>query len=432
LEVSIAEQGKWERMVEVTVPYEEMKPKFDEAYVGYRKKIQLEGFRKGKVPVDLIKKVFGTKIEHEVAENSVSDYLESAAKDNKVKIFDISKLDSVSFDRDKGLKFKAIIKIQPEIEVLKYNDLEVEKEIYQVTDDDIKQVIDNLREQQATMTDIAGEAQRGHYVVADVQQTDSTGVPLVGKKYENRYFQLDGDEVDNVFLEQLLGVKSGENRRIALPAQNPDPNSRQEQKEYFTVTIKEVKEKKLPEIDDELAKDIGEYETLQQLKDSILNNLEKQAEENTKQGLSNRIMDEVVKSNPIELPEYVIENFLDAFIEKIKKDNSEKIDEQELREKYRVDAIWNLKWLMIKDKISETEHIKVEDSEVNEHIEDLAKKAGKNAALVRNRYRDKKSREQVMHKIEERKVIDLLLSHAKITEKIVTYQDQQKAQELVV
>lgn len=432
MEVSIAEQGKWERIVEVTVPYEEMKPKFDEAYVTYRKKIQLEGFRKGKVPVDLIKKVFGAKIEHEVAENSVSDYLESAAKEKKVKIFDISKLDSVSFERDKGLQFKAIVKIQPEIEVPKYTGLEVEKEIYQVTDDDIKEVVDNLREQHATMTDIDGEAQRGHYVVADVQQTDSTGVPLVGKKYENRYFQLDGDEVDNVFVEQLLGVKPGEDRRITLPAQNPDPASQEQLKDHFTLTIKEVKEKNLPEIDDELAKDVGEYETLQQLKYSILENLEKQAEENTKQSLSNRIMDEVIKNNPVELPDYIIENFLNAFIEKIKKDNGEKIDEQELREKYRADAIWNLKWIMIKDKISETEDVKVDDSEVNEYVEDLAKRAGKNAALVRSRYRDEKSREQLIHKIEERKVIDLLLNHAKITDKIVTYQDRQKAQELIV
>ncbi len=432
MEVSIAEQGKWEKIVEVTVPYEEMKPKFDEAYVTYRKNIQLEGFRKGKVPVDLIKKVFGAKIEHEVAENSVSDYLETAVKENNVKIFDISKLETVSFERDTGLQFKAVVKIQPEVEVQKYTDLEVEKEIYQVSDDDIKEVVDNLREQQATMTDIDGEAQRGHYVVADVQQTDSTGVPLVGQKYENRYFQLDGTQVEDIFVEQLLGVKPGETRRITLPAQNPDPESREEQKDYFTLSIKEVKEKNLPEIDDELAKDIGEYETLQQLKDSILENLEKQAEENTKQSLSNRIMDEAVKNNPVELPDYVIENFLDAFIEKMKKDNREKIDEQELREKYRADAIWNLKWIMIKDKISEAENINVDDKEINEYIEDLAKNAGKNATLVRSRYRDANNREQVMHRIQEKKVIDLLLNHAKVTDKIVTYQDRQKAQELIV
>ncbi len=432
MEISIAEQGKWERIVEVTVPYEEMTPKFDEAYVTYKKKIQLEGFRKGKVPVDLIKRVFGTKIENKIAEKSVSDYLEAAVKEKNLKIFDVSSLESVSYERNKGLQFKAVIKIQPEIEVRKYTDLVVEKEIYQVTNDDIKGVIDNFREQQATMTDIDGEAQRGHYIVADVQKTDSTGFPIVGHKYENRYFQLGGDQPDDKFVEQLLGVKPGDTRQIVLPAQNPDPDEVGEENDYFTITVKEVKEKKLPEIDDELAKDVGDYDTLHQLKDSIRENLEKQVEDSANQGLSNRIMDEVIKSNPIELPDYIIENFLDAFIENIKKENREKIDEQQLREKYRTDAIWNLKWLLIKDKISELEKIQVDDTEINDYIEELAKNSKENATLVRSRYRDKKKREQLMHKIQEGKVVDLLIDRAKVTDKIVTYKDRQKAQELIM
>lgn len=432
MEVNISEQGKWERIVEVTVPYEEMIPKFDEAYLKYKKSIQLEGFRKGKVPVDLIKKVFGVKIEKEVAENSVSDYLQEAAEQKEVKLYDISKLESLDYDRTNGLQFKAVIKIQPEVEVEKYQNLEVENEIYQVSDDDIKEIIENLREQNATMINIDGEAQRGHYIVADVQKLDTSGLPLVGQKYENRYFQLGGEEADEVFVEQLLGVRSGDTRKITLPVSNPDPDSENETHEFYAITVKEVKEKKLPEIDDELAKDVGNYENLEQLKEVIRQDLEKQAAENTKQNLSNRVMDEVIKSNPIELPDYMIENFLDAFIKNVKEENNKKIDEQELRERYRTDAIWNLKWIMIKDKISELENIEVDEKEVNGYIEDMAKKTGKNAALVRTKYRDTKKREQLRHKIQERKVVDFILDHAKVTDKIVTYRDRQKAQELIV
>jgi len=432
LEVNISEQGKWERIVEVAVPYEEMIPKFDESYLKYKKTIQLEGFRKGKVPVDLIKKVFGVKIEKEVAENSVSDYLEEAVKEKNVKLYDISKLESVNYDRTNGLQFKAIIKTQPEVAVEKYKDLEVEREIYQVTDDDIREVVENLREQHATMTNIEGEAQRDHYIVADIQKTDSTGLPLVGQKYENRYFQLGGEEADEEFVEQLLGIKPGDTRQITLPVPNPDPISEDEQNEYYSINVKEVKKKNLPVLDDELAKDIGGYENLEQLKETIRKDLEIQAEENTKQNLSNRIMDEVIKSNPIELPDYMIEHFLDTVIENMKKENREKVDEQELRERYRTDAIWNLKWILIKEKILELENITVDEKEVFDYIEALARKAGKNATLVRGKYRDSKNREQVMHKLQERKVVDLLVDHAKISDKIVTYQDRQKAQELVV
>lgn len=432
MEVNISEQGKWERTVEISVPYEELLPKFDKAYLKYKKTIQLEGFRKGKVPVDLIKRAFGQKIEREVAENSVADYLEEAVKSQNVKVFDISKIESLNYDRKSGLQFKAFIKVQPQVDEVKYKDLTIENEIYQVTDDDIRDVIDNLREQQATMTNIEGDAQRGQYIVADVQQTDSTGVPLIGKKYENRYFLLGGDEADETFVEQLLGVKPGDTRRITLPVPNPDPNSEKEQYEYYSIAVKEVKEKKLPELDDELAKDVGNFDTLEQLKENVRKDLEKQAEDNTNQSLSNRIMDEVVKTNPFELPDYMIENYLNAFIENIKKENREKIDEQELRDKYRTDAIWSLKWLLIKEKISELENINVNDEEVIDYIEDLAKNAGKNAALIRSEYRDTKKREQIIHRIEERKVVDMLLNHARISEKIVTYQDRKKAEDLII
>ncbi|UCE04382.1 MAG: trigger factor [bacterium] len=432
MEVNIAEQGKWERIVEVTVPYEEMTPRFNEAYLTYKKKIHLEGFRKGKVPVDLIKKVFGVKIEKEVAENSVSDYLKEAVKEKEVKLYDISKLESVNYDRTNGLQFKAVIKIQPDVAVEKYKNLDVEKEIYQVTDDDIREAIENLREQNATMTNIEGEAQRGHYIVADIQKTDSAGLPIIGEKHENQYFQLSGEGANESFVEQLIGVKPGDTRRIILPITNPDANSEDEQNEYYSIAVKEVKEKMLPEVDDDLAIDIGNYKNLEELKEAIRKDLEKQAEENTKQNLSNRIMDEVLKTNPIELPDYMIENFLDAFIENVKKENREKIDEQELRERYRTDAIWSLKWIMIKDKILEIENINIDEKEVIDYIEDVAKAAGKNAALIRTKYRDSKKREQLMHKIQERKVVDLLLDHAKITDKIVTYRDRQKAKDLIV
>ncbi len=432
MEVNISEQGQWERIVEVSVPYEKLVPKIDEAYSKYKKTIQLEGFRKGKVPVDLIKKVYGSKIEKEAAENAMADYLEEAIAEKNVKLYDISQIESFNYDRKTGLQFKAIIKIQPEVKVEKYKELEIEKEIYQITDDDIQDVIENLREQHATMTDIDGAAQQGNYIVADIQKTDSTGVPLVGQKYENRYFHLDSSEAEAVFVDQLLGVKPGDTRRITLPAPKTNPDQKEQQNEYYDISVKEVKEKILPALDDELAKDIGKYETLEQLKSAIRENLVRQAEVNTKQNLSNRIMDEVVKSNPIELPDYMVENFLNAFIENMKNERNDKVNKQDLRETYRADAIWNLKWLLINDKISELENIKVEDTEINDYIEDLAKLAGKDAVLVRSKYRDTKKREQVMHKIQERKIVDFLVSHAKITEKIVTYRDRQKAQELIV
>ncbi|HEX9972606.1 MAG TPA: hypothetical protein VGD14_11100, partial [bacterium] len=160
--------------------------------------------------------------------------------------------------------------------------------------------------------------------------------------------------------------------------------------------------------------------------------LESQSEEDTRQNLDNRVVDEVIKSNPIELPDFMIDNFLNAFVQNVKKENPKEVEEKEVRDRYRADAIWGLKWRMIKDKISELEKIEVSETEINDYIETLAKRSGKNALVVRNNYRNAKKRDQLRYQIQEKKVIDLLLQNAQISENTTTYQDRKKAQELVV
>lgn len=430
MEVNIAEQGKWERVVEVSVPNEELVPKFDETYAKYKKSMQLEGFRKGKVPVHLIKKLFGAKIEKEVAENSIIEFLEEACKKNNVKLFDVSKIEKWDYSRDAGLTFNALVKIEPEITLEKYKELKIEREIYQISDEDVNAALDHLREQHATMMTIDGETQRGHYIVADIQQVDLSGVPIVGHKYENRYFQLGGEQADEEFVTQLLGIKAGETRRIKLHKQNPDGGEAKE--DFYSVTVKEVKEKMLPELDDEFAKDVGNFKDLDELTQGIRSTLDGQSQEDTRQKLDNRVVDEIIKNNPIELPDFMIENFLNAFVESVKKENEKPVDDKEVRERYRADAIWGLKWRMIKDKIAELENIEVSESDINDYIETLAKMSGKNAPVVRSNYRNAKKRDQLRYQIQEKKVIELLLQHAQISETTTTYQDRKKANDLIV
>lgn len=428
MEVKVADQGQWEKIVDVTVPYEELVPKFDESYKEYKKTIQLEGFRKGKVPLQMIKSVFGSKIEMEVAENSIKDFLDQAIKDNDIKLYDVSKVKDVKYDRENGLHFEAIVQLEPEVTLTKYKQLEIEKENYMITDHDVDDVLENIQEQHAIMNNIETEAQKDNYIVADLQQTDAGGIPMIGNKYENRYFQLVDDEA-NPITEQLLGVKAGETRQIKVPV--PDRPEGEDPEDYFSVTVKEIKEKILPEIDDELAKKAGKYENLEAMKKQITENLEQQYEMNAMQQVNNRITDEVVKNNPIDLPDYMIENFLDAFIESMKKDEKEKADEQELREKYRADAVWNLKWIIFREKIMQEENIQVDDKEVEDFIEDIASKAGQNAAAIRSNYRKPERFKRVKQDLEEKKILKFLVDNAIVTEKTVTYEDRMKEREII-
>lgn len=425
MEVNISDHEQYEKAIEVSVPYDELKPKFNDSYNKYKKTIQLEGFRKGKVPIDLIKKVFGTKIEQEVAENSVTAYLQDVIDEHKIKFHGLQKVESLDYNQNDGLKFKAIIRVEPDISLTKYKGLTVEKEIYKVTDDDINFSLENLREQNATMNNIDTEAKEGHYIVADLQKTDSAGHPLIGEKYENRYFQLGGENVEGNIIDQLLGAKPGDNRQIIVPG------PQNENEEFYSVSVKEVKEKIIPELDDEFAKDIGDYENLDLLKNTIRENIEKQSQAGDEKKFHNKLIDEVIKSNPIDLPDFMIEDFLSVFVKNMKAENKKDVDENEIKEKYRADAIWNLKWILLRDKISELENIIVEDTDVDNHIDELLKNAGKDAAKIRSVYKNKKQRERVKGELFDQKITDFLIDNSKITEKAVTYQDLKKTQELI-
>jgi len=428
LEVNITDYAEYEKQIEVTVPYDDLTPKFDESYKKYKKSIQLEGFRKGKVPLGLIKKVFGSKIEQEVAENSVSDYLQQVIEEHKIKFHNVEKIESLEFNKEAGLKFTAIVKVEPEITLKKYKGLTIEKEIYEVTDDDINLSLDELREKHATMSNIDGEAKEGHFIIADLQKTDGAGHPLIGERYENQYIQISGENADDNFSNQLLGVKAGESRQITIPT----PDNEETKEEFYQFDVKEIKEKILPELDDEFAKDLGDHENLDQLKEMVRNNIEKQKQAEDKQKFHNELIDQVIKSNDFDLPDFLIEDFLDNFAKNIKKDSKKDVDEKELKEHYRADAIWNLRWMAIRDKISEVEEIKIDDSEVENHIENLVKNAGDNAVNVRKFYRDKKNRERMIGELFDKKVVDLIAENSKIKEKTVNFKKLKKAQDLIV
>jgi len=284
VDITVVDQGRWEKVLDVTVPYAELLPKIESSYREYKKSIQLEGFRKGKVPLDLIKKIFGSKIEKETAEDSIQDFLKQAIKEKSINVYNIVKIDPVEFSHETGLHFAATVQLEPQVELVQYKDLEIEKQNYLVTDEDVNNVLKDIQEEHAVMNNVETEAMKGHYIVADLQQTDASGIPLVGRKFENRYLRLLDDNSENTITEQLVGVKIGDTRQIRVPGNAGEEGKSSE--EHFAVTVKEIKEKILPEIDDQLAKSTGHFESLEVLKMNIRERLERQFESAAMQQMS--------------------------------------------------------------------------------------------------------------------------------------------------
>ena len=431
LDVNIIDKSNWEKTVEVSIPYNDLIEDFEKKYKDYKKNIKLEGFRKGKVPVTLIKQMFGKEIEAQVAEEKISVILEDISKDNKFVPISPARVEEFNFDVDTGLKFKALIEIVPSIEIEKYKAFDLEKEIYQLDDEDVDEAISSIRQQHAVMENVEDPVEVGHYLVADFQKLDDSGVPLIGEKFEDRYFQLTADSEDegNNLSSQLVGAKIEETRRITLTNKDQDQN---EITDNFSVTIKEIKKQVLPELDDEFARDLGDFENLEALKKGVREDLEKRTKNEYDKKFEETIINEVVKANEIEVPEPMIKNYLDSLIENVKKNSQQQVDEANLRNEYRGEAIRRIKWMLINDKIVELEKLEVSNEDVDNRITEMLEGIKQNAAQYKSYYNRPENRDRMKSELLDKKVFQFIADNSTVKEKKISRKDLQKDSKIIV
>ena len=426
----ITERGKNERLVEVEVSEKELEPHFETLYRKYQKNVRLEGFRKGKVPLHLIKKLYGDVIRSEAVEEVVQSVFHDVSEQENLRPVSPAKLEDINYQPGSGLAFKAVVEVFPEFELKQYHKLAIEKEVYQISDEDINRALEDVREQMAVMNPVEGPAEENHYILANFQQIDISGVPIIGKKFDDRFFQLNGKEGNQEITDQLIGVKAGETRRIELPIlDEADPKDKKT--EIYSIQIKEIKDKEFPQLDDELAKDVGDFQTIEDLKADIEKKLLKQSQANSRRQFRNRLIDELLKRNSFELPESMINNYVEAFVENAKKQSNGDLDEKALKVEFRPNAIWNLKWELVKEKLIELEDITATNEDKDIFTVRFAAERGIDEKKLRASLKTKRVKSRFENDILEAKVLDFLEEHAKIKERKVTRKDIEKTKSLL-
>ncbi len=406
MEVKVVDKSSWEKTVEVEVPTVELEEDFENAYRDYKKRIQLEGFRRGKVPIHLIKQIFGKEIQAEVAEKKVQDILTEINEERNYHLISQARLTEFSYSKDDGLKFMAELAVLPEIELTKYTGFKVEREVYQVGDEDVKAELKALQQRYATMKTVDEPAALGHVVVVDLQQLDESGVPILGRKDENLYLKIEEREGTPMssLTAGLIGMKAGDERRIELTI--PEPETGQERVDYYSVKLNEVKQQVIPELDDEFAKDLGDYESLDELKEMLRESLIEDAKLQDEEALQSLIMDEIIKANDIEVPEPMINDSLERGLEKARRESHEPVDEEEYRNHNRADVIRALKWFFARDAIIKKENISVSEEEVDARINDIVSKNINQTVQIRNYYRQQEHRNNLKYDMLNDKLFD--------------------------
>lgn len=394
------------------------------------KKLQQEtampGFRKGKTPMSLIRQRFAKAIEVDVMRKRLGDYYEQALKEAGIpEPVAPPDIEIQQFETGKPLIFKAVVDVQPPVELAGYEGLTVVRERVEVGETEVDEQIQRLREDQAVISDDDKPAGQDSLIEADLQELDAGMLPVIGHKREGVLIDLNRGSAD--LRNAIVGVKTGETRNVMVPRQ---PSQVHEEKKFdrLQVSVKSVKHKELPEINDEFAQSLNpELAGVAGLREAIKKNLQIEVDGLSYQRMSHLLVHQIVDNTRLDVPESMLNNYLDRIVADVKRrgqqSGSAPVDEVAVRERYRSNALWDLRWYLIRKAIADKEGLKVGEDDVQTELERIATASGKKLKMVQAMYADEKKRSQIEEDLLERKILQLLVSKARVIERTVSHEE---------
>jgi len=399
LKVEIKEPKSWQRVFEIEVPGQQVKAAIEELFREYSKKAKLPGFRQGKVPRSLLESRFGQGIEAEAIEQLVPDSYERALADHKLVPVNRAVISDLDLSPDKDLKFTATFEILPSVAIKRYKGVKATKRVAKITDKEVDRELDYLRNIYAEHGAVERPAQLTDKLTVDYIPQSGLDQPEKFKG-ENYVLELGAAQVLPEFNQQLQGAKAGDVRQIPVSyAADYSVKELAGKTVTFQVTVKSVQEKKLPELNDEFATKVSEYQTAQELRDKIKAGMEARAEDEAMEGVRLQVLDALIKDNPLELPESLVSEELAAMVAEAKKRlhmqhhqgakgecPACEQEEPKLRDQYRPAAEWKIKEELLLSEIVKQEKVEVSDAELDEAVGEWSRYNRQDPAKLREAF----------------------------------------------
>ncbi|MDA0747885.1 MAG: trigger factor, partial [bacterium] len=386
MKVQVTESEAWRRTLDVEVPGDEVEKRFEAAYRSYSKSLNLPGFRKGKVPLQVVKKRFGKAIQGEVLQEAMQEFYREASRTEGLNPVSEATIEEVDFSEGQPLKFKASVDVKPTLDVQGYRGLKAKRPIMKVKDEHVEEHLQLLLNQNATEQVVERPLALGDVLVGDIQELDASGAPIADRKQEDRTFVVGGPNATNHDLDnQLVGISAGEERDVKLTRPEEDAEHGGEEIR-FLVTAKEVRERTLGKLDDEFAKDMGDFESLDALKQRIREDFQARADDNARRQLEANLADALIDKNEFELPQSMVDNYLDNMVENYKRehaDHDHAIDEEAIRKESQDGAMRNLKRFLLLEAVGKQEKIQLEEGDLEKRLEALGQQYGMESDKLR-------------------------------------------------
>ncbi|KNZ69585.1 trigger factor [Thermincola ferriacetica] len=414
--------------LEIEVEQEKFAQAMEKAFKKVASKVSIPGFRKGKAPRVLVERKVGKEyLYDEALEYIVPEAYFDAVKETKIEPIDKPNIEVVQIGDEKPLIFKAKVEVKPEVKLGEYKGLEVKKPEVSITDEDIEQELEKLRQRHAQIINVEdGEAQLHDTVVIDFEGFVD-GVAFQGGSGKDYSLELGSGTFIPGFEDQLVGAKVGETREIKVTfPENYHAADLAGKDAVFKVEVKAIKRKQLAAIDDELAKDVSEFETLEELKKDISNKLKEAAEQKAEHEMKDLLVAKAVENAEVEIPNIMVEQRIDSMIqslaqrlslqglsleEYLKFTNS---NMEALREQHRPDAENRVKATLVLEAIAKKENIEPTEEDLEEEIKTMAAQYNAEPGLMRTFIENQGNMEALKQSIAINKTVQFLVDHATI------------------
>jgi trigger factor len=408
------------REISVEVPAEEVTRETEALIQKYQKMARLPGFRRGHVPASIIRSRFKEDLKSDVADALIPRYFRKETEKLGMVPVSAPRVTDLHIHEGEPMKFKASFEIMPDINVEGYKELRAEHPQIEVKDEEVEEALQNIREQHATFTSIEGSPLgEGDFAQASMdgrpKDADDTTKPV---HMDEVLIEIGGKNTVPEFSENLRSAKAGEEREFEVHYPEDANDKRLAGKTFiYKVKVQAIKQKNLPELNDDFAKELGEFSDLDQVRKQIRENMIAERKHTAEREAKDKLVAELVKRNDFEVPESMVDRQIDLRLERglralaaqgMKVEDMKKMDLPRLRAGQRDQAVQDVKSSLLLDRIAELEGISAGDEDVELEIESLARQTKQTPESVRARLTQDGGLDRIRNRIRNEKTLEFL------------------------
>ena len=428
MQVNVEQLSSVKKKLNFEISVDRVKAETQKAFAEIRKRAVVPGFRKGKAPEGMIRQQYQGQVQSDVMKNLFNDCYFKYIQDNKIFPVAYPEINAEEFVDGAPFKFSAVIEVYPEVKADNYEGFNVVREKYVADENAVSARLEQMRANMSHLEPVTDDrpAQSGDHVLIDFEGYVD-GALLDGGSATDHALELGSNSFIPGFEDQVAGMKVGEKKRISLAFPEQYHSAELSGKPVeFDVTLKEIKVKILPELNDDLAKDFGDFENLTDLKAKVAENIEKQEKERIDRDFKDALIKQLIEKNDFELPDTMIERQLNSMLESAKQRLQYQrmtlemmgLTEESYKQQFRSLAADQVKGALLMHEVAQKAGIAVEESDVENKLRRVAEETGQDFDRIRKYYKENKdARGGLDEQIREEKVIDLIASKAVVVEK---------------